>query len=88
MLLQMVEDCPVVDKTGLKGRYDFELKWERTPETMSPPGTTMVPAAPAGESARPSIFKALEEQLGLKLVPVRAPMEGIVIDHIEKPSAN
>jgi uncharacterized protein (TIGR03435 family) len=40
MLLQMQEDCPVVDKTGLKGKYDFVLKWERAPETMPPPGTS------------------------------------------------
>jgi uncharacterized protein (TIGR03435 family) len=88
MLLQMQEDCPVVDKTGLKGQYDFELKWERPAETMPPPGTSIVPSAPSGDSARPSIFKALEEQLGLKLIPIKQPLESIVIDHIEKPSPN
>ena len=88
MLLRMQEDCPVVDRTGLKGRYDFELKWERTPETMPPPGAGIVPPTLSGEPTRPSIFKALEEQLGLKLVPVRAPLESIVIDHIERPSPN
>lgn len=88
MLLKMQEDCPVIDKTGLKGRYNFELKWQRAPETMPPPGASIVPSAPESESARPSIFKALEEQLGLRLVPVKLPMESIVIDHIEKPSAN
>jgi len=88
MLLQMQENCPVIDKTGLKGKYDFELKWERTPETMPAPGTGIVPSAPAGESSRPSIFKALEEQLGLRLIPMRAPIENVVIDHIEKPSPN
>lgn len=88
MLLKMQEDCSVIDRTGLKGKYDFELKWDRAPETMPPPGTSIVPAVPAGESSRTSIFKALEEQLGLKLVPIKAPMESIVIDHIEKPSAN
>lgn len=88
MLLQMQENCPVIDKTGLKGKYDFELKWERAPETMPAPGTSIVPVAPAGEPSRPSIFKALEEELGLKLIPMRAPIENIVIDHIEKPSPN
>lgn len=88
MLLKMQEDCPVVDKTGLKGRYDFELKWERAPETIPAPGTSLVPSVPAGEAPRPSIFKALEEQLGLKLIPIKVPLESIVIDHIEKPSAN
>lgn len=88
MLLKMQEDCPVVDKTGLKGIYDFELKWDRAPETISPPGTGTVPTAPSGGLLRPSLFKALEEQLGLKLIPIKAPMESIVIDHIEKPSPN
>lgn len=87
-LLQMQEDCPVIDKTGLKSHYDFELKWERAPETMPPPGTSVVQSVPSGEPLRPSIFKALEEQLGLKLVPIKRPLESIVIDHIEKPSPN
>jgi uncharacterized protein (TIGR03435 family) len=88
MLLQMQENCPVIDKTGLRGKYDFELKWERAPETMPAPGTAIVPNAPAGEALRPSIFKALEEQLGLRLHPIRQQLKSIVIDHIEKPSPN
>jgi len=88
MLLKMQENCPIIDKTGLTGRYDFELKWERNPETMPPPGTSSVPSAPSNDLPRPSIFTALKEQLGLKLVPIEAPLENIVIDHIEKPSPN
>lgn len=88
MLLKMQEDCPVVDKTGLTGNYDFELKWDRNPETMPPAGTSTVPAAPSEDASRPSIFTALLEQLGLKLVPIRAPLDSIVIDYIEKPSPN
>lgn len=88
MLLKMLVDCPVVDKTGLAGRYDFELKWERSPETILPPGTSSVPSQPSGEMSRPSLFTALREQLGLRMVPVKAPLESIVIDHIEKPSPN
>jgi uncharacterized protein (TIGR03435 family) len=88
MLLKMQEDCPVVDKTGLTGNYDFELKWDRNPETMPPAGTSTVPAAPSDDASRPSIFTALQEQLGLKLVPIRAPLDSIVIDYIEKPSPN
>lgn len=88
MLLKMQENCPIVDKTGLTGNFDFELKWERNPETMPPPGTSSVPSAQSDDMYRPSIFTALQEQLGLKLVPIRAPLEAIVIDHIEKPSPN
>jgi uncharacterized protein (TIGR03435 family) len=53
---------------------------------MQPPGISSVPAP--GDTSRRSIFKALEEQLGLKLVPIKVPLETIVIDHIEKPSPN
>jgi uncharacterized protein (TIGR03435 family) len=88
MLLQMLEKCPVSDKTGLTGKYDFELKWARDPATISPPGTSSVPSPSSDDSARPSIFTALQEQLGLKLVPIKAQLQSIVIDHIEKPSAN
>ncbi len=68
----------VLDKTGLGERkFDFELKW--APENRRA-------ADPAG--AGPSIFTALEEQLGLKLVPSKGQVQVLVIDHIEKPSAS
>jgi uncharacterized protein (TIGR03435 family) len=66
----------VVDETSLKGTYDFTLKW--APDL-------------AGQESRtdaPSLFTAIQEQLGLKLVPSKAPVEVIVIDHIERPSEN
>lgn len=63
----------VVDATALKGRYDFTLNW--------------VPMGEAG-NAGPSLFAALEEQLGLRLVSTTGPVEVLVIDHIERPSAN
>jgi uncharacterized protein (TIGR03435 family) len=85
ILPQMLGDAPVVDKTGLTGNYDFELKWDRDPNFL--PGAAPLAPSPV-DGSRPSIFKALEEQLGLKLVPVRFPIEGIVIDHIEQPSPN
>jgi uncharacterized protein (TIGR03435 family) len=66
----------VVDKTGLAGKkFDFVLQW-------SPDGQS--DAANAG----PSIFSALEEQLGLKLAPSQEPMKILVIDHMERPSPN
>jgi bla regulator protein BlaR1 len=78
----------VLDKTGLKGNYDFSLRW--TP-SESEAGmmklTGRKPAADGGSSASsgPTLFAALGEQLGLKLVPQTAPMQVLVIDHIEKP---
>lgn len=66
----------VVDKTGLTGYYDIDLKW--TPDE-SP---TSDPNAP------PDLFTALEEQLGLKLVSTKAPVDVLVIDHVERPSEN
>jgi uncharacterized protein (TIGR03435 family) len=77
----------VVDKTGLTGRYDFTLKW--TPD----PGVTGTPLGgpdglPSVESSGPSIFTAVQEDLGLKLQSARGRVEIIVIDHVEKPDAN
>jgi uncharacterized protein (TIGR03435 family) len=82
----------VVDKTGLTGQYDFTLTW--TPDQPAPGMTHEGDAPPAANSdagdnsAGPSLFTALEEQLGLKLESAKGPQEVIVIDHIEQPSAN
>jgi uncharacterized protein (TIGR03435 family) len=65
----------VLDKTGLTGKYDINLKW--TPEGRQE-------TADSG----PSIFTALEEQLGLKLVSARGPVDTIVVDRVERPSPN
>ena len=67
---------PVIDKTGLAGRYDFDLAFA----PLAPP-TAGAPADPS----RPTIFVALEEQLGLKLQPTNGPLDVIVIDSIEQP---
>ncbi|MGA3101656.1 MAG: M56 family metallopeptidase [Terracidiphilus sp.] len=64
----------VVDKTGLQGSYDFTLEW--APEGADP------------SDPRPSIFTAFEEQLGLKLVEAKGPIEVLIVDHVEKPSPN
>lgn len=83
----------IVDKTGLIGNYDFTLKW--TPDDAvpamagaGPGGPSVGGEAPAHEAVGPSLFTALEEQLGLKLESQKGPMDVIVIDHIEKPSEN
>lgn len=88
--LSVVLGRPVLDKTGLAGKYDFKLEWTRD-DDLAPPLSTGVPndrPAPPPDSNVPSIFKAIQEQLGLKLVSGKGPVEVIVIDHIERPSAN
>jgi uncharacterized protein (TIGR03435 family) len=72
----------VIDKTGLSGNYDVDLKW--TPDDAdSSESSTDAPA-----NAAPTIFTAIEEQLGLKLEPAKGPVETLVIDHADMPSAN
>jgi uncharacterized protein (TIGR03435 family) len=76
---------PVVDKTGLTGIYDFTLKW--TPEWRSAaPSAEGTPDAP--DPSGPSIFTAVEEQLGLRLEPQKQLVPVLVIDHAERPSPN
>jgi uncharacterized protein (TIGR03435 family) len=74
----------VLDKTGLTGPYDFSLTW--TPDQMPnrPPGAPEIAVDPNG----PSIFTAVQEQLGLKLDSQRGPVAMLVIDRIEKPVEN
>jgi len=82
----------VVDKTSLKGIYDFTLKW--TPMGSAAGGSAESNASVetagghANDATEPSLLTALDEQLGLKLVPDKAPVEVLVIDHVEQPSAN
>jgi uncharacterized protein (TIGR03435 family) len=88
--MQAVMDKPVVDQTGLTDRYDFTLNW--TPDDSQfaqfrGTGVT-VPAATDDPNAPPGLYTAIQEQLALKLDPVKAPTDVIVIDHVEKPSAN
>jgi uncharacterized protein (TIGR03435 family) len=70
-------DRPVLDRTNLTGRYSFQLQW--TPDAGPCPDT------PDGS---PSIFTALQEQLGLKLESTKGPVDSLIIDHAERPDAN
>ena len=82
-----VLDRPVVDKTGLPGRYDFTLTW--TPDDSQFRGLgVQVPAPSTDVNAPPGLFTAIQEQLGLKLESMSAPVEVLVIDRVEKPSEN
>jgi uncharacterized protein (TIGR03435 family) len=83
---------PVIDKTEIKGNFDFSLQW--TPDEtqrgagfggMAPPAAdNPLPADPSG----PSIFTAVQDQLGLRLEAQKGPVETLVIDRIEKASGN
>lgn len=78
----------IIDKTGLAGNYDFTLEWNPDEGSAPKPVDGAAPAATAAPDARPSIFTAVQEQLGLKLESTKAPVDVIVIDHIEKPTEN
>ncbi len=83
-----VMDKPVVDHTGLTGRYDFKLKWTPDESQFSAFGAHIQPPATEDPNAPPSLYTAIQEQLGLKLDAARAPADVLVIDHVERPSAN
>jgi uncharacterized protein (TIGR03435 family) len=68
-------DRMVLDQTKLTGGYKFTLKW--TPDESSNTNPDL-----------PGIFTAIQEQLGLKLIPTKGPVEMLIIDHVEKPSEN
>jgi uncharacterized protein (TIGR03435 family) len=83
----------IINKTGLSGNYDYTLKW--TPDNSPPPmaggpegGPPRSDAGSAPDAGGPSLFTALQEQLGLKLEPQKGPVDVIVIDHIDPPSPN
>ena len=92
ILQASILEQPVVDQTGLgAARYDFILKW--TPDAAQtsrfgpPPGGNAPPAADDPD-APPDLFLAFEQQLGLRLQSTKAPVDVLVIEHVEKPSAN
>ena len=82
----------VLDRTGISGNYDIKLEWtpdeSEAPMLKSPPDAGAGAAPPAPEAAGPSVFTAIQEQLGLKLEAQKGPVEVMVIDHIEKASEN
>jgi uncharacterized protein (TIGR03435 family) len=95
-LLGMALGRPVLDETGLKGGFDFKLEW--SPD-MGSSGLSNKPGAPAVQKAEeagvslpdstgPSIFNAVQEQLGLRLESKKTPVETLVIERIERPVAN
>jgi uncharacterized protein (TIGR03435 family) len=80
-------DRPVIDKTGLKGLFDFRLEFapiQPSAAALADGGT-----APVGlTDPRPSVFAAIQDQLGLRLASTRGPVDVVVVDSIQKPSEN
>lgn len=76
-------DRPVVDKTGLTGNYDIVVEFTPQINGPLPPGATFQP-----DESGPTFLQAMKEQLGLRLDKQTAPVDSIVVDHIEQPSEN
>jgi len=80
-------DRPVVDRTGVSGRFDLQLIFAPDAVSVVPqPSGSDAPAAT--ETIAPSIYTAIQEQLGLKLESTKAPVDALVIDSVQKPTAN
>ena len=90
LCVMLTMDRPVIDRTGVQGVFDFHIEF--APDDTSPFFQSRLQALPdtgaSDPSGGPSIFTALREQLGLKLDPVEAPREFLMIDSIARPSAN
>jgi uncharacterized protein (TIGR03435 family) len=85
-LQMMVLDRPVVDETGVAGRYDLTVTF--MPDESQFNGHPPRSAAADGVEAAPDLYDAIQQQLGMKLTQEKAPVDVIAIDHVEKPSAN
>lgn len=87
LMQEAVLDRPVVDRTELQGRWDFLLKWTPDETQFVGMGIKVPPPSDAAD-APPPLFTAIQEQIGLKLEATRTSVPVIVLDHVEKPSAN
>jgi uncharacterized protein (TIGR03435 family) len=76
----------VVDRTGLTGTFDIDLRW--APERPFTDGTQSAAARPTVDDNEPPLFTALQEQLGLKLERTKGPVDVLVIEHVERPTPN
>lgn len=85
-LLPDLGDRLVVDQTGITGKYDFTVEFMQ--ENVTPKGPQSMESAPPPDASAPSIFTAIQDQLGLRLESTKGPVNTIVITHIEQPSEN
>jgi uncharacterized protein (TIGR03435 family) len=87
--LGMILDRPVIDKTGITSYFEIHLSFSpEDSEASRPVAAEPGPPAPVASPDAPRIFRAVQEQLGLRLVAAKGPMDVLVIDHIERPSEN
>jgi uncharacterized protein (TIGR03435 family) len=95
LILSNYSERPVIDRTGIQGIFDIKLQWN--PFAAPPPAADDTPRSPAVEAREgprpdlaslPTLFDALERQLGLRLESRKGPVEIYVIDHVERPSEN
>jgi uncharacterized protein (TIGR03435 family) len=83
VLQRAILERPVVDNTGLAGRYDFKLEW-------TPDGSQFGGQLPSGapDSDKPGLFEAVQQQLGLRITATKGPLDTLVIEALQRPSAN
>lgn len=86
LMQNVVLDRPVVDQTGLAGRFDFTLNW--TPDDSQFGGAAAHVPPSTDANPPPNLYTAIQEQIGLKLDATKAPADVMIIDHVEKPSDN
>lgn len=86
--LSMRLNRAVLDRTDLAGNFDITLEF--TPDQLPPGAVDNAPpnGPPPAPADGPSLFTALQEQLGLKLEPRRGPVEFLVIDQVDRPTGN
>jgi uncharacterized protein (TIGR03435 family) len=78
----------VIDKTGFKGRFDVDLKFDSCNAAVAVGEIPPASSTCADPSSYSSISAGLQEQLGLRLQSTKGPVEVLIIDHAEKPTAN
>jgi uncharacterized protein (TIGR03435 family) len=85
LMQEAVLDRPVIDQTGISGKFDLELRWTPDETQFEGHGANVRRDAP---DAPPDLFTAFQQQLGLQLKPIRAAVDVLVIDRVERPSEN
>ncbi len=86
--LSNIMQRPVIDKTGLTGTFDIHAEWIADESTPGQMAGLALPATPPADSSGPTVFAALQNQLGLKLESGRGPVEMLVIGRLERPTPN
>jgi len=80
----------VIDRTGISGKYDVKLEWTPNLNASAPNGAEPPREGdrPAPQADGPGLFAAIEDQLGLRLVPEKGTVEVFIVDHLERPNLN